>query len=68
MRVPLLRQRLAELDLEVPEPVPVAELYDEPLAAVVKTYQETKGLTVDGVIGAKTTRSLNTTIDERIGS
>ena len=43
-----------------------ADLYDEPLAGVVKAYQETKGLTVDGVIGAKTTRSLNTTIDERI--
>jgi len=44
----------------------VADLYDEPLAGVVKAYQETKGLTVDGVIGAKTTLSLNTTIDERI--
>ena len=31
-----------------------------------KSYQETKGLTVDGIIGAKTTQSLNTTIDERI--
>jgi L,D-transpeptidase YcbB len=67
-RVPLLRQRLAELDLVVPAPAPgtAADLYDEPLAAVVKSYQETKGLTVDGVIGAKTTLSLNTTIDERI--
>jgi murein L,D-transpeptidase YcbB/YkuD len=65
-RVPLLRKRLAELDLVVPEAGAVADLYDEPLAAVVKSYQETKGLTVDGVIGAKTTQSLNTTIDERI--
>ena len=65
-RVPLLRKRLAELDLVVPEPGAVADLYDEPLAGVVKAYQETKGLTVDGVIGAKTTLSLNTTIDERI--
>jgi murein L,D-transpeptidase YcbB/YkuD len=65
-RVPILRQRLAELDLSVPEPGAVADLYDEPLAAVVKSYQEAKGLTVDGVIGAKTTHSLNTTIDERI--
>ncbi len=67
-RVPLLRKRLAELDLVVAEPAPGAavDLYDEPLAAVVKSYQETKGLTVDGVIGAKTTLSLNTTIDERI--
>ncbi len=65
-RVPLLRKRLVELDLVVPDPGAVADLYDEPLAAVVKSYQETKGLTVDGVIGAKTTHSLNTTIDERI--
>jgi murein L,D-transpeptidase YcbB/YkuD len=65
-RLPLLRKRLAELDLAVPEPVVVADFYDEPLAAVVKSYQETKGLTVDGIIGAKTTQSLNTTIDERI--
>ena len=67
-RVPILRKRLAELDLAVPEPAAGAapELYDEPLAVVVKSYQETKGLTVDGIIGAKTTQSLNTTIDERI--
>jgi murein L,D-transpeptidase YcbB/YkuD len=65
-RVPLLRKRLAELDLKLPDPSPVENQYDEALAAVVKSYQETKGLTVDGVIGSKTIRSLNTTIDERI--
>ena len=65
-RVPLLRKRLAELGLTVPAPVGAADTYDDPLVAVVKAYQETKGLTVDGVIGAKSTRSLNTTIDERI--
>lgn len=65
-RVPILRTRLAELDIEVPPAGAVPELYDEPLAAVVKRYQESTGLTVDGVIGANTARSLNTTIDERI--
>lgn len=65
-RVPILRKRLAELDFTVPPAGPVADLYDEPLVGVVKSYQEMKGLTVDGVIGAKTVRSLNTTIDERI--
>jgi murein L,D-transpeptidase YcbB/YkuD len=65
-RVPLLRKRLAELGLALPDPGPVADRYDEALAAVVKSYQETKGLSVDGVIGAKTMRSLNTTIDQRI--
>jgi len=61
-----LRKRLAELDLAVAQPGLVAELYDDALVTVVKAYQETKGLTVDGIIGAKTTQSLNTTLDERI--
>ncbi|MFO1085675.1 MAG: L,D-transpeptidase family protein [Reyranellaceae bacterium] len=65
-RVPLLRKRLAELELTVPEAGPAPDLYDDKLVAVVKAYQETKGLTVDGIIGAKTTQSLNTTIDDRI--
>jgi L,D-transpeptidase YcbB len=65
-RVPVLRKRLVELDLTVPEAGAVADLYDEPLVAVVKGYQDTKGLTVDGVIGTKTRMSLNTTLDERI--
>jgi murein L,D-transpeptidase YcbB/YkuD len=65
-RVPLLRKRLAELELAVPDPGATMDLSDEPLAAVVKSYQETKGLTVDGIIGVKTTQSLNTTMDERI--
>lgn len=65
-RVPVLRKRLGELGLSVPPAGAVPEVYDEPLAAVVKTYQETKGLTVDGVIGVNTTRSLNTSLDDRI--
>ncbi|HTE79118.1 MAG TPA: L,D-transpeptidase family protein, partial [Reyranella sp.] len=65
-RVPILRTRLTELGLTVPPAGDVAELYDEPLVAVVKAYQETKGLTVDGVIGQNTVRSLNTSIDDRI--
>jgi murein L,D-transpeptidase YcbB/YkuD len=67
-RVPVLRTRLGELGMTVPELAPgaLAELYDDALVAVVKTYQETKGLTVDGVIGTNTTRSLNTSIEDRI--
>lgn len=65
-RVPALRKRLVELDFTLPPAGPIVDLYDEPLVGVVKSYQEMKGLTVDGVIGAKTVRSLNTTIDERI--
>src|SRR5258708_2403264 len=66
-RVSTLRKRLGELALNSPPPgSPTADFYDEPLAAVVKSYQETQGLTVDGVIGTNTTRSLNTSIDDRI--
>jgi murein L,D-transpeptidase YcbB/YkuD len=64
-RVPLLRKRLAELELSVPA-TGAADRYDEALEPLVRAYQDGKGLTVDGVIGTKTTRSLNTTIDERI--
>jgi murein L,D-transpeptidase YcbB/YkuD len=66
-RVSILRKRLGELGLP-PTPLggPTADFYDEPLAAQVKSYQETKGLTVDGVIGTNTTRSLNTSLDDRI--
>ena len=67
-RVSLLRKRLGELGLSVgpSASTPNNDFYDEPLAAVVKSYQETKGLTVDGVIGTNTTRSLNTSLDDRI--
>src|SRR5262249_59534497 len=34
-RVPILRQRLVELDLSVPEAGAVADLYDEPLVAEI---------------------------------
>ena len=67
-RVSLLRKRLVELDFTVPEPAAgaVVDLYDDALVGLIKSYQEMKGLSVDGVIGAKTIRSLNTTVDERI--
>ena len=65
-RVPVLRKRLAELELTVPSPTGAVDVYDDPLVALVKSYQETKGLTVDGVIGDNTTRSLNTSLDDRI--
>jgi murein L,D-transpeptidase YcbB/YkuD len=65
-RVPILRKRLGELGMTVPPTTGNADAYDDVLVAVVKSYQEAKGLTVDGVIGAKTTQSLNTTLDDRI--
>ncbi|MBS0527459.1 MAG: L,D-transpeptidase family protein [Proteobacteria bacterium] len=65
-RVPVLRKRLGELGMTVPAATGAGDVYDDALAALVKSYQETKGLTVDGVIGVNTTRSLNTSIDDRI--
>ena len=65
-RVPILRKRLAELEMTVPAATGAADFYDDALVALVKSYQETKGLTVDGVIGDNTTRSLNTSLDDRI--
>ena len=65
-RVPVLRKRLAELEMTVPAATGAADFYDDALVALVKSYQETKGLTVDGVIGDNTTRSLNTSLDDRI--
>jgi murein L,D-transpeptidase YcbB/YkuD len=65
-RVPVLRKRLGELGFAVPPPTTTEDVYDEALATLVKSYQQTKGLTVDGVIGANTARSLNTSIDELI--
>src|SRR5262249_38082031 len=66
-RVPLLRQRLSEIEgLELPQAPDDVQLYDEPLAAVVKIYQARFGLTVDGIIGARTIESLNATPTDRL--
>src|SRR5262249_4975853 len=65
-RVPLLRRRLGELGMAVPAATGATDRYDEALDAALRAYQGTKGLTVDGVTGDKTMRSLNTTIDEQI--
>jgi murein L,D-transpeptidase YcbB/YkuD len=66
LRVPALRKRLGELGYPVAEPLPPTSQYDDELVAAVKQYQQTLGLTVDGVIGDNTRRSFNVTIEERI--
>ncbi len=58
--VALLRQRLkvpasASEDGTAGDP----KLYDEELKKAVKTYQKSKGLTTDGVVGSGTRRALN---------
>ncbi|ODT69213.1 MAG: hypothetical protein ABS75_17655 [Pelagibacterium sp. SCN 63-23] len=51
-RLPLIRARL-KLD------GPASNLYDDGAVAAVKTFQETQGLEVDGIIGAATIAALN---------
>jgi murein L,D-transpeptidase YcbB/YkuD len=53
-RVPLLRARL-----EVPAPSEAPEVYDETLAAAVKSFQSSKGLEADGIAGKATVAFVN---------
>ena len=62
-RVPLLRQRLDVPEPEIPETAGAeAEgniVYDEALVEAVKAFQESLGLTVDGITGPATVAALN---------
>jgi murein L,D-transpeptidase YcbB/YkuD len=68
--VVLLRERLAQEGVpgEAPgTPAPDAEtVYDDSLFQAVTAFQVRHGLEADGVIGAKTFRSLNATAQERV--
>jgi murein L,D-transpeptidase YcbB/YkuD len=65
-RVPALRARLVRsadlLDVPVSDPL----LYDAPLIAAVKQYQQRNGLEPDGVVGAATITELNVPVAQRI--
>ena len=65
-RVPALRARMVRsgdlVDAAVTDPL----LYDEPLVAAVRRYQERNGLASDGVVGAGTIAELNVPVTERI--
>jgi L,D-transpeptidase YcbB len=61
-RVPTLRDRLAVEAPEIPEGAADAKVdttYDKALVAAVKAFQDSLGLTADGVLGAGTVTALN---------
>jgi L,D-transpeptidase YcbB len=64
-------QRLAQLlrllgDLPADATVPAGDLYQEPLVAAVKRFQERHGLAADGRLGAQTVRHLNAPLAARV--
>lgn len=65
-RVVTLRRRLSvsgDLDAAADS---ASDLYDAPLQAAVRRFQERMGLAADGKLGARTVTELNVPIDERI--
>jgi L,D-transpeptidase YcbB len=65
-RVVALRQRLAVTGELSGQPLD-NELYDEPLAEAVRTFQERHRLAADGVVSAATLKELNVPLSARIG-
>ena len=65
-RVPALRARMIHSGDLSDAPASDSLLYDEPLAAAVRQYQQRIGLEPDGVVGASTIVELNVPIAERI--
>lgn len=65
-RLPLIRDRLELLDVNL-SCYDEDERYDECMQEAVMAFQERHGLEIDGVIGKKTMRALNLSIDHRIG-
>jgi L,D-transpeptidase YcbB len=65
-RIPALRARLVRSGDLVEAPVSDPLLYDAPLIAAVRQYQQRNGLEADGVIGAGTIAELNAPVADRI--
>lgn len=65
-RVPILRQRLAWEDNEVPQAVGAPNVYDQGLVDALGRFQERNGIKADGVLGPATLAVLNVPAAERV--
>jgi L,D-transpeptidase YcbB len=64
---PVVRHRLAiEGDLDAPNENDQALVYDEPLAAAVKRFQERHRIRTDGMITAETIAAMNVPVESKI--
>ena len=61
-----LRQRLEMTGDRIESSFPDMDIFDYGLAEAVKRFQKRHGLTIDGVVGPQTMRSLNIAVSERI--
>ncbi len=63
-RVILIRKRFQELGYTINSNAPDS-LYNSDLEKIVKDFQKTRGLEIDGLLGNSTIRNLNTTREDR---
>ncbi len=66
-RVAAVRARLTALGDHAPGGIGLANIYDSALEASVRAFQRRHGLNEDGVIGMRTIREMNASVDDRIG-